>query len=95
MLYSRAGFTAMAVLEGRVQGVVVQASKQRSGSPTTAKRVSLREANFELKGSGPATREFFFTPRNPGQHDVEFFLAKAFNPTQVAKTYKLNVLVKG
>ncbi|MBX7101075.1 MAG: protease inhibitor I42 family protein [Myxococcaceae bacterium] len=63
--------------------------------PTTAKRVSLREANFELKGSGPATREFFFTPRNPGQHDVEFFLAKAFNPTQVAKTYKLNVMVKG
>lgn len=63
--------------------------------PTTAKRVSLREANFEHKGSGPATREFFFTPRQPGQHDVEFFLAKAFNPMQVSKTYKLNVTVTG
>lgn len=62
--------------------------------PTTAKRVCLREANFELKNSG-ATREFFFTPRNPGDHEVEFFLAKAFNPAQVTKTYKLALHVKG
>ncbi|MBK7858741.1 MAG: protease inhibitor I42 family protein [Archangiaceae bacterium] len=62
--------------------------------PTTAKRVGLREANFELKSSG-ATREFFFTPRNPGDHEVEFFLAKAFNPAQVTKTYKLALHVKG
>lgn len=62
--------------------------------PTTAKRVGLREANFELKNSG-ATREFFFTPRNPGDHEVEFFLAKAFSPAQVSKTYKLTLHVKG
>lgn len=62
--------------------------------PTLAKRVSLREANFELKPGGPAMREFFFTPRNPGVHEVDFFLAKAFNPTQVQKSYKLTVTVK-
>jgi hypothetical protein len=63
--------------------------------PTTAKRVGLREANFELKSGGGATREFFFTPRNPGDHEVEFFLAKAFNPAQVTKTFKLALHVKG
>lgn len=63
--------------------------------PTTAKRIGLREANFELKHGGGATREFFFTPRNPGDHEVEFFLAKAFNPAQVSKTYKLALHVKG
>ena len=62
--------------------------------PTAAKRVGLREANFEPVSDGPATREFFFTPRNPGTFDVEFFLAKAFAPAQVAKTYKLMVTVK-
>lgn len=62
--------------------------------PTMAKRVSLRESNFELQGGGPAVREFFFTPRNPGLHEVDFFLAKAFIPTQVTKTYKLSVQVK-
>ncbi len=62
--------------------------------PTLAKRVSLREANFELRPGGAAMREFFFTPRNPGVHDVDFFLAKVFNPTQVQKTYKLTVTVK-
>src|SRR5262249_18267695 len=40
--------------------------------PTTAKRVGLREANFELKSGGGAMREFFFTPRNPGEHEIEF-----------------------
>jgi len=63
--------------------------------PTTAKRCGLREANFELKSGGGATREFFFTPRNPGDHEIEFFLAKAFNPAQVSKTYKLALHVKG
>lgn len=62
--------------------------------PTTAKRVGLREANFEPASSGPATREFFFTPRNPGTFDVDFFLAKAFNPSQVAKTCRLTVNVR-
>lgn len=62
--------------------------------PTTAKRVGLREANFEPHSGGPATREFFFTPRNPGTFEVEFFLAKAFTPAQVARTCKLIVNVK-
>ncbi|HYX90297.1 MAG TPA: protease inhibitor I42 family protein, partial [Myxococcaceae bacterium] len=62
--------------------------------PTTAKRVGLREANFEPATNGPATREFFFTPRNPGTFDVDFFLAKAFSPSQVAKTCRLTVNVK-
>lgn len=62
--------------------------------PTAAKRVGLREANFEPGSDGPATREFFFTPRNPGTSDVEFFLAKAFNPGQVERSFKLTVNVK-
>jgi hypothetical protein len=62
--------------------------------PMMAKRVSLREANFELASSGTQTREFFFTPRNPGTFEVEFFLAKAFTPAQVTKTFKLNLTVK-
>lgn len=62
--------------------------------PTAAKRVGLREANFEPSSEGPATREFFFTPRNPGSSEVEFFLAKAFNPGQVERSFKLNVTVK-
>jgi hypothetical protein len=62
--------------------------------PTMAKRISLREANFEVASGGTQTREFFFTPRNPGIFEVEFFLAKAFNPAQVAKTFKLNLTVR-
>lgn len=62
--------------------------------PTAAKRLGLREANFEPGSEGPATREFFFTPRNPGAAEVEFFLAKAFNPGQVERSFKLNVAVK-
>lgn len=61
--------------------------------PMTAKRVSLREANFEPKSSGAGVREFFFTPRIPGTHEVEFFLAKAFNPLQVQKSLKIVVTV--
>jgi hypothetical protein len=63
--------------------------------PTVAKRVGLREANFEPGSDGPATREFFFVPRNPGATEIEFFLAKAFNPGQVERSFKLNVTVKG
>ena len=44
--------------------------------------------------SGPATREFFFTPRNLGTFDVEFFLAKAFSPAHVHKTHVLGLTVK-
>lgn len=62
--------------------------------PTMAKRMGLREANYEPSSSGPATREFFFTPRNPGAFEMEFFLAKAFNPSQVSKTFKFGVVVK-
>ncbi|MBZ4420871.1 protease inhibitor I42 family protein [Myxococcus sp. RHSTA-1-4] len=63
--------------------------------PTVAKRVGLREANFEPgPNGGPATREFFFTPRNPGTFEVEFFLAKAFSPSQVDRSFKINVTVK-
>lgn len=61
--------------------------------PTTAKRLGLREANFEPSGTGHS-REFFFTPRNPGEYTVEFFLAKALAPAQVARSVTLNVLVK-
>lgn len=61
--------------------------------PTTAKRMGLREANFEPSGNGH-TREFFFTPRNPGTFEVEFFLAKVFNPAQVTRSCKLVVNVK-
>ncbi len=62
--------------------------------PTVAKRIGLREANFVASSHGPATREFFFTPRTPGVFEVEFFLAKAFMPSQVSKTYKLTVSVR-
>ena len=62
--------------------------------PTTAKRLGLREANYEPAINGPARREFFFTPRNPGAFEIDFFLAKAFNPSQVSKTFKLGVVVK-
>jgi len=63
--------------------------------PTTAKRVGLREANFLPASSGPGTREFFFTPRNPGQFDVDFYLAKVFAPAQVSKTVRLTLAVHG
>jgi hypothetical protein len=63
--------------------------------PTAAKRVGLREANFEPGAEGnAATREFFFTPRNPGTTEVEFFLAKALNPGQVERSFKITVTVK-
>ncbi|HYV48099.1 MAG TPA: transcriptional regulator [Myxococcaceae bacterium] len=62
--------------------------------PTMAKRLSLREANFEPTKEGQPVREFFFTPRNPGTFEVEFFLAKAFTPAQVARSIKLAVNVK-
>jgi hypothetical protein len=61
--------------------------------PTMAKRVGLREANFLPSSGGAATREFFFTPRNPGTFDIEFFLAKAFTPAQVSKSVVLGLVV--
>jgi hypothetical protein len=61
--------------------------------PMAAKRISLREANFESKSTGAGMREFFFTPRIPGTHEVEFFLAKLFNPLQVQKSLKMTVNV--
>ncbi len=62
--------------------------------PTVAKRVGLREARFEPSDEGTATREFFFTPRSPGASEMEFFLAKAFTPGVVERSFKINVTVK-
>jgi hypothetical protein len=63
--------------------------------PTAAKRVGLREARYEPgEAGGVATREFFFTPRNPGASEMEFFLAKAFTPGVVERSFKINVTVK-
>jgi hypothetical protein len=62
--------------------------------PTVAKRVGLREARYEPGEGGIATREFFFTPRNPGASEMEFFLAKAFTPGVVERSFKINVTVK-
>jgi hypothetical protein len=62
--------------------------------PTAAKRVGLREARFEPGEGNAGTREFFFTPRNPGTSEVEFFLAKAFTPGVVERSFKITVTVK-
>jgi hypothetical protein len=94
------GESEQATAEARLnQGLTVRLEEKPGFTwaiePTTAKRVGLREANFESGGANaPASREFFFTPRNPGSFEVEFFLAKAFNPGQVDRTFKLNVTVK-
>jgi hypothetical protein len=86
-------------LEVRIGQAVAVRIPERAGytwavEPTVAKRVGLREANFIAAASGAGTREFFFTPRNPGQYDVDFFLAKVFAPSQVAKTQRLTVAVR-
>lgn len=62
--------------------------------PKTAKMVSLREVNVEHPSSGSPVREFFFTPRNPGVQEIEFFLGKVHNPMQVARTFKVVANVK-
>lgn len=62
--------------------------------PQTAKRVSLREVNVEHPSSGAPVREFFFTPRNPGLQEIEFFLGKVHNPMQVARQFKVVANVK-
>ncbi len=62
--------------------------------PQTAKRVSLREVNVNHPSSGSPVREFFFTPRNPGMQEIEFFLGKVHNPMQVARTFKVIAHVK-
>lgn len=86
-------------LEIRIGQALAVRIPERAGytwavEPTVAKRVGLREANFIAASSGAGTREFFFTPRNPGQYDVDFFLAKVFAPSQVAKTQRLTVAVR-
>jgi hypothetical protein len=94
------GVTEGSPVEMRVnQGLAVRIP-ERAGftwavEPTTAKRVGLREANFLPSSSGAGTREFFFTPRNPGQYDVDFYLAKVFAPAQVSKTLRLTLAVHG
>jgi hypothetical protein len=78
------------------QGLSVKLTEKQgyvwSIEPQMAKRASLRECN--VMGSGPMVREFFFTPRNPGVLELDFFLAKLHNPMQVARTFKLVVNVK-
>ena len=88
-----------APLEVRIGQALAVRIPERAGytwavEPTVAKRIGLREANFIASASGPGTREFFFTPRNPGQYDVDVFLAKVFAPAQVAKTQRLTVAVR-
>lgn len=61
--------------------------------PQTAKRVSLREVGVSHEGGHPV-REFFFTPRNPGPQEIDFFLAKVHNPMQTSKTFKVIANVK-
>ena len=86
-------------LEVRMNNGLSVTLPERSGhmwaiEPTVAKRVGLREAIFHPAQSGPGVREFFFTPRNPGVFDVDFFLAKAFAPAHVHKTVRVTVSVK-
>jgi hypothetical protein len=61
--------------------------------PQTAKRVSLREVSLRHEGGTPV-REFFFTPRNPGNQEIDFFLGKVHNPMQFSKTFKVIANVK-
>lgn len=61
--------------------------------PQTAKRVSLREVSLSHE-SGTPVREFFFTPRNPGPQEIDFFLGKVHNPMQFSKTFKVIANVK-
>ncbi|MBE2251547.1 MAG: transcriptional regulator [Myxococcus sp.] len=76
-------------------GLVVRLPEKQghvwSIEPAIAKRLSLREVNLEPQGP---VREFFFTPRNPGVLDIDFFLAKTHNPMQVSKQFRLTVDVK-
>jgi hypothetical protein len=79
-------------------GLVVKLAEKQGHvwaiEPQLAKRVSLREVTLHT-GGGAAVREFFFTPRNPGTHELEFFLGKLHNPMQVSRTFKAIVNVKG
>jgi hypothetical protein len=79
-------------------GLSVQLSEKQGHvwaiEPQTAKRVSLREVNVKHPSSGSPVREFFFTPRNPGMQEIEFFLGKVHNPMQVARTFKVIANVK-
>lgn len=76
-------------------GLIVKLAEKQGSvwsiEPSLAKRMSLREVS--LNPTGPV-REFFFTPRNPGVLDIDFFLAKAHNPLQVSKQFRLSVDVK-
>lgn len=78
-------------------GLVVRLAEKQGHvwaiEPQTAKRVSLREVNLSA-GSNGAVREFFFTPRNPGLQEVEFFLGKLHSPMQPVRQFKAIVNVK-
>jgi hypothetical protein len=79
------------------QGLSVKLTEKQGSvwsiEPQLAKRASLRECNVSANG-GQMVREFFFTPRNPGGLEVEFFLGKLHNPMQVSRTFKVVIHVK-
>jgi hypothetical protein len=78
-------------------GLIVKLSEKQGHvwaiEPQLAKRVSLREVTLHT-ASGSAVREFFFTPRNPGTHEVDFFLGRLHNPMNAPRTFKLVLHVK-
>lgn len=78
-------------------GLVVKLAEKQGHvwaiEPQTAKRISLREVHLHAGANG-SVREFFFTPRNPGLHEVDFFLGKVHNPMQVSRTFKVILNVK-
>lgn len=80
------------------QGLLVKLSEKQGHvwaiEPQAAKRVSLREVSVDHPSSGSPVREFFFTPRTAGLHEIEFFLGKVHNPMQVARSFKVMVNVK-
>jgi hypothetical protein len=91
--------TSVQEAEVRVNNGLTVALPEKPGfcwaiEPQAAKRVSLREVNVEPSGDG-IVREFFFTPRNPGVHEIDFYLGKILNPMQVSKMFKVVVNVKG
>ncbi|MCI0668868.1 MAG: protease inhibitor I42 family protein [Myxococcaceae bacterium] len=87
------------ILEMRLgQGLSVRVAEKPGFTwaiePTAAKRAGLREVRFEPVSGGPGNREFYFTPRNLGAVEVEFFLAKVHAPAQVERSFKLNLAVR-
>jgi len=62
--------------------------------PMVAKRVALREVAFEPVPNSAGVREFFFTPRNVGTFEIEFYLGKLLSPVQVSKSVRMTLTVR-